>query len=95
MLGNMADPKAIGPAWPLLCDNYVRRIIANIVYAAVKLEGYTVYEVSYRELVVIGLRNIARSESPATSKTRWWPIFSKMGQARVDLAFSPAPIVAK
>ena len=25
----------------------------------VKLEGYTVYEVSYRGVVVIGLRNIA------------------------------------
>jgi chemotaxis protein MotA len=29
-----------------------------------KLEGYTAYEVVYREMVVEGLRNIARGESP-------------------------------
>jgi len=28
------------------------------------LEGYTAYEVTYREMVVMGLRNIARGESP-------------------------------
>ena len=29
-----------------------------------KLEGYPEYEVVYREMVVDGLRNIARGESP-------------------------------
>ena len=29
-----------------------------------KLEGYTAYELVYREMVVEGLRNIARGESP-------------------------------
>ena len=29
-----------------------------------KLEGYTAYETVYREMVVEGLRNIARGESP-------------------------------
>jgi chemotaxis protein MotA len=29
-----------------------------------KLEGYTDYEVTYREMVITGLRNIARGESP-------------------------------
>ena len=29
-----------------------------------KLEGYTSYEANYREMVVEGLRNIARGESP-------------------------------
>jgi chemotaxis protein MotA len=41
-------------------------IIANIIFAPMlaKLEGYTAYEVVYREMVVLGLKNIARGESP-------------------------------
>ena len=40
--------------------------IANIMFAPMvtKLEGYTAYEAIYREMVVEGLRNIARGESP-------------------------------
>ena len=30
----------------------------------IKLEGFTTYETVYREMVVAGLRNIARGESP-------------------------------
>ncbi|MBT5574320.1 MAG: flagellar motor protein PomA, partial [Alphaproteobacteria bacterium] len=29
-----------------------------------KLENYTSYEVVYRDMVVLGLRNISRGESP-------------------------------
>ncbi len=36
-----------------------------------KLEGYTDYEVTYREMVITGLRNIARG-SPRNMGTRCW-----------------------
>ena len=67
MLGNMADPKAIGPAMAVaLLTTLYGAFIANIVFKpmVLKLEGYTAYEVVYREMVVEGLRNIARGESP-------------------------------
>ena len=67
MLGNMSDPKAIGPAMAVaLLTTLYGAFIANIVFApmVLKLEGYTAYEVVYREMVVEGLRNIARGESP-------------------------------
>lgn len=67
MLGNMADPKAIGPAMAVaLLTTLYGAYIANVLFAPMitKLEGYTDYEVVYREMVVLGLRNIARGESP-------------------------------
>ena len=68
MLGNMADPKAIGPAMAVaLLTTLYGAFIANIMFAPMvtKLEGYSAYEVIYREMVVEGLRNIARGESPS------------------------------
>jgi len=67
MLGNMADPKAIGPAMAVaLLTTLYGAFIANIMFAPMvtKLEGYTAYETTYREMVVMGLRDIARGESP-------------------------------
>ena len=67
MLGNMADPKAIGPAMAVaLLTTMYGAIIANVLFMPLltKLEGYTQYEAVYREMVVTGLRNIARGESP-------------------------------
>ena len=67
MLGNMADPKAIGPAMAVaLLTTLYGAFIANVVFTPmlVKLEGFTTYELTYREMVVAGLRNIARGESP-------------------------------
>ena len=67
MLGNMADPKAIGPAMAVaLLTTLYGAFIANILFAPMvtKLEGYTAYEIVYREMVVEGLRNTARGESP-------------------------------
>jgi len=67
MLGNMADPKAIGPAMAVaLLTTLYGAFIANIMFAPMvtKLEGYTAYETIYREMVVMGLRDIARGESP-------------------------------
>ena len=67
MLGNMADPKAIGPAMAVaLLTTLYGAFVANVLFLPMKtkLEGYTAYEVVYREMVVLGLRNIARGESP-------------------------------
>ena len=67
MLGNMADPKAIGPAMAVaLLTTMYGAIIANIIFMPmlVKLEGYTTYETVYREMVLLGLKYISRGESP-------------------------------
>ena len=67
MLGNMSDPKAIGPAMAVaLLTTLYGAFFANVFFGPIKtkLEGYTSYEINYRNLVVEGLRNIARGESP-------------------------------
>ena len=67
MLGNMADPKAIGPAMAVaLLTTMYGAIIANIIFLPMltKLEGYTTYETVYREMVLLGLKYISRGESP-------------------------------
>ena len=89
MLGNMADPKAIGPAMAVaLLTTMYGAIIANIIFMPmlVKLEGYTVYEVSYRELVVIGLRNIARGESPRNIQDQMVANLPPKMQAKLEAA---------
>ena len=66
MLGNMADPKAIGPAMAVaLLTTLYGAFFANVIFGPIvtKLEGYSAAEVTYRELVIEGLRNIARGES--------------------------------
>src|SRR6056300_1195529 len=67
MLGNMADPKAIGPAMAVaLLTTLYGAFIANVLFAPMltKMEYYTAYEVTYREIVILGLRGIAQGESP-------------------------------
>lgn len=66
MLGNMADPKAIGPAMAVaLLTTLYGAFLANVLFGPIlaKLEGYSATEVQYRDMVVAGLRNIARGES--------------------------------
>ena len=67
MLGNMGDPKSIGPAMAVaLLTTLYGAFVANVMFMPMvgKLEYYTAYEVVYREMVLEGLRGIARSESP-------------------------------
>ena len=67
MLGNMADPKSIGPAMAIaLLTTLYGALLANLMFQPMltKLEGFTEYEVVYREMVLSGLRSIARGESP-------------------------------
>jgi chemotaxis protein MotA len=66
MLGNMADPKAIGPAMAVaLLTTLYGAFLANVIFGPIlaKLEVYSADEAIYRELVVEGLTNIARGES--------------------------------
>jgi|TARA_B110000977_G_scaffold28513_1_gene36716 chemotaxis protein MotA len=67
MLGNMADPKAIGPAMAVaLLTTLYGAMVANCIFMPVvtKLEGYSTHELLYREMVVMGLKFISRGESP-------------------------------
>ena len=67
MLGNMADPKAIGPAMAVaLLTTLYGAMIANCIFMPIvtKLEGYSAHETLYREMVVMGLKFISRGESP-------------------------------
>ena len=66
MLGNMADPKAIGPAMAVaLLTTLYGAFIANVLFMPLGtvLENYA-EEIVYREMVITGLQNIARGESP-------------------------------
>ena len=67
MLGNMADPKSIGPAMAIaLLTTLYGAMLANLLFQPMltKLEGFTEYENVYRDMVLSGLRSIARGESP-------------------------------
>ena len=66
MLGNMADPKAIGPAMAVaLLTTLYGAMIANTIFMpiVVKMKGYSTYETTYRESIIIGLQLISRGES--------------------------------
>ena len=89
MLGNMADPKAIGPAMAVaLLTTLYGAFIANVLFMPmlVKLEGYTAYELIYRDLVVIGLRNIARGESPRNIQDQMVATLPPKMQAKLEAA---------
>ena len=67
MLGNMADPKSIGPAMAIaLLTTLYGALLANLMFQPMltKLEGFTEYELVYRAMALSGLRSIARGESP-------------------------------
>jgi len=89
MLGNMADPKAIGPAMAVaLLTTLYGAFIANVLFMPmlVKLEGFTAYELIYRDLVVIGLRNIARGESPRNIQDQMVANLPPKMQAKLEAA---------
>lgn len=89
MLGNMSDPKAIGPAMAVaLLTTMYGAIVANVLFGPLltKLEGYTAYEVVYREMVILGLRNIARGESPRNIQDQMASNLPPKMQAKFDAA---------
>ncbi|MEL6915417.1 MAG: MotA/TolQ/ExbB proton channel family protein [Pseudomonadota bacterium] len=66
MLGNMSDPKAIGPAMAVaLLTTLYGAFLANVLFGPIlaKLEAASAHEVLYREMVISGLRNISRGAS--------------------------------
>lgn len=66
MLGNMEDPKSIGPAMAVaLLTTLYGAFLANVLFGPLlsKLETYSADEVIYRDMVIRGLRNIARGDS--------------------------------
>ena len=86
MLGNMADPKAIGPAMAVaLLTTLYGAFIANIPFAPLlsKLEGFTVAEATYREMVTEGLRDIAMGETTRNIHERMIGNLSPKKQARL------------
>ncbi|AGI68533.1 chemotaxis protein motA [Octadecabacter antarcticus 307] len=89
MLGNMSDPQAIGPAMAVaLLTTMYGAIVANVIFAPMlsKLEGYTAYEVVYREMIVLGLRSIARGESPRNIQDQMVSNLPPKMQAKIEAA---------
>jgi chemotaxis protein MotA len=87
MLGNMADPKAIGPAMAVaLLTTLYGAFIANVLFGPLntKLEGYTSDEIAYREMVIEGLRNIARGESGRNVQDNLVSNLAPKAQAKFD-----------
>lgn len=67
MLGNMSDPKAIGPAMAVaLLTTLYGAFIANVIAGPItnKLKLYHAEEMIYREAVLTGLQGIARGDNP-------------------------------
>jgi chemotaxis protein MotA len=89
MLGNMGDPKSIGPAMAVaLLTTLYGAMLANVIFMPMltKLEGYTEYEATYREAVVEGLRGIARGESPRNIQDQMAATLPPKMQAKLDAA---------
>jgi chemotaxis protein MotA len=89
MLGNMGDPKSIGPAMAVaLLTTLYGAFVANVLFAPIKgkLEYYTAYEITYREIVLEGLRGIARSESPRNIQDNMAAALPPKLQAKFEVA---------
>ncbi|MDC1059249.1 MotA/TolQ/ExbB proton channel family protein [Planktomarina temperata] len=89
MLGNMADPKAIGPAMAVaLLTTLYGAFLANVLFAPMltKLEGYTLHETTYRQMVISGLSGIAKSESPRTIQDQMAANLPPKQQAKLEAA---------
>ena len=89
LLGNMGDPKSIGPAMAIaLLTTLYGAFVANVLFAPIltKLEGYTAYEITYRKVVLEGLRGIARSESPRNIQDQMAATLPPKLQAKFEIA---------
>ena len=89
MLGNMADPKAIGPAMAVaLLTTLYGAFIANVLFLPMRtvLENYTSAEIVYRGMVITGLQNIARGESPRNIQDELVANLAPAAQAKLEAA---------
>lgn len=83
MLGNMSDPKSIGPAMAVaLLTTLYGALVANVIFGPMvaKLQGATADEVTYREIVIEGLRAIARGDSPRNLQDQLSAVLDPKGQ---------------
>ena len=89
MLGNMSDPKSIGPAMAVaLLTTLYGALIANVIFGPIvaKLEGYSADEVTYRRVVLEGLRAIARGDNPRSVQEQMATVLPPAEQARLMAA---------
>jgi chemotaxis protein MotA len=89
MLGNMSDPKSIGPAMAVaLLTTLYGALVANVIFGPilVKLEGMTGDEVTYRQMVIEGLRGIARGDSPRAVQENMIAILPPKAQEKLMAA---------
>ena len=89
MLGNMADPKAIGPAMAVaLLTTLYGAMIANTIFMplVIKLKGYSAYETTYREMIITGLQFISRGESPRNITDQLVALMPPKIQAQIEEA---------
>ena len=89
MLGNMSDPASIGPAMAVaLLTTMYGAIIANVIFTPMltKLENYSAYEVVYRQTVILGLRGIARGESPRNMQDQMVSLLAPKAQEKFEAA---------
>jgi chemotaxis protein MotA len=89
MLGNMSDPKSIGPSMAVaLLTTLYGALVANVIFGPilVKLEGLTGDEVEYRQMVIEGLRGIARGDSPRNVQENMISILPPKAQEKLMAA---------
>lgn len=89
MLGNMADPKSIGPAMAVaLLTTLYGAMVANVLFGPLlsKLENYTAAEVQYRNMVLAGLKNVAKGESGRNVQEQMVAVLPPKMQAKLMAA---------
>lgn len=89
MLGSMSDPKSIGPSMAVaLLTTLYGALVANVIFGPilVKLEGLTGDEVTYRQMVIEGLRGIARGETPRNVQENMIAILPPKAQEKLMAA---------
>ena len=87
MLGNMSDPKSIGPAMAVaLLTTMYGAIVANVFCTpmVIKLKLYSALEVQYREMVMISLKGISRGDSPRNIQDELQAQFDNKTQAAME-----------
>ena len=89
MLKNMSDVSSIGPAMAIaLLTTLYGALLANVLFGPVltKMESRTEMEVEYRQLVIEGLRGIARGESPRLVEDQLAAALDPAGQEKLRAA---------
>ena len=84
MLGNMSDPKSIGPAMAVaLLTTMYGAMVANVLCMPLvnKLKVYSALEEQYRVMVMITLKGISRGESPRNIQDELQAQFDNKTQA--------------